>query len=235
MDDRSVYLKGHQAMRIPLKKLTSRGVLTLSLVCVSLAFILLAYAVSRDAEIIRSKDGLIRIIPNGKDRIKQLEGLLSESVTRDQYKRLQADYKRLEKDLQIARGQVNRLLRAAGADLSEGEDVAVRKIMMLAGRSRKAERDMSVSLAVIRREVALGGTINTNSRAKNGLDPGLFMEIQKLLRCIGAYNGEIDGDQAATCRAVRQFQKKSSLKDDGIIGKKTLEVLEKAFEAAKSH
>ena len=123
----------------------------------------------------------------------------------------------------------------AGVDLSEGEDVAIRMLEMLAVRSKEVERDMSVSLSVIRVEVMLGRTINTNSLAMDETRLGLHMDIQKFLRCLGIYNGEIDGEQVSTCRAVRQFQDKYGLDIDGIIGQNTLEAMEKAFEQAKSH
>jgi murein L,D-transpeptidase YcbB/YkuD len=222
-------------MKVLLEKLTSRGALAFVLVCVVLLFLFFVYAVSRDAQIIRSKDGVIRVIPNGNERIEQLETLLSQSVSQDEFHRLEAKYQHLGREYQIASSRVTRLLAAAGVDMSEGEDVAVRRIEMLAARSRDTERDMSVSLSVIRHEVTLGRTINTNSLATDVRTRGLCMDIQKFLRCVGAYNGEISGEQAATCRAVKQFQKKNGLTADGIIGRKTLKAMERAFEAAESH
>lgn len=222
-------------MKIILKKLTSRGALACILVCVGLLFLIFIYAVHRDAEIIMSKDGLVSIIPKGSDRIKQLEQLLSQSVSKDEYKRLQGRLKNLENENRIERSRVSRLLAVAGVDLSEGEDVAIRRLEMLAVRSKEVERDMSVSLSVIRVEVMLGRTINTNSLAMDETRLGLYMDIQKFLRCLGIYNGEIDGEQDSTCRAVRHFQDKYGLDIDGIIGHNTLAAMEKAFEKAKAH
>ena len=218
-----------------LKKLTSRGALALLLVGALFILIFLLYAVSRDAEIVWSKDGVVSIIPQGHKRIKQLEKLLNRSVSKDEYQKLNAHCDHLENEYRIARSRVSRLLAAAGADISKGEDVAIRKIEMLAARSKDIERDMNVSLSVIRIEVIRGITINTNSNDMDETILGLNMDIQKFLSCIGLYNGEIDGTQAATCDAIRQFQKKYQLKVDGIIGKKTFAVMEEAFEEAKSH
>lgn len=222
-------------MNIILSKLTSRGALAFILVCIVLLFLFFLYAVSRDAEIIRSKDGMVRIIPKGSGRIEQLEKLLLQSVSKDEHQRLKGRYSLLENEYQIACSRVSRLLAASGVDLTEGENVAIRRIEMLAARLNVLGHDMIVSLAVIRNEVSHGITINTNSRDMDETRRGLYMDIQKFLRCIGVYNGEIDGNQADTCRAVKRFQKKYELKDDGIIGQKTFAAMEKAFEEAKSH
>ncbi len=202
-------------MKIILQKLTSRGALAAILVLLILLFLFFVYAVSRDAEIIRSKDGVVRIIPKGSGRIERLEKLLLQSVSKDEYGKLKACYELLEKELQIASGRVKRLLVAAGADLSKGEDQAIRRLETLAARLKTAEHDMSVSLSVIGVSVGSGRTINTNSRHMYETMRSLYMDIQKLLTCIGVYNDEIDGDQAATCRAVKQFQKDYGLKVDG--------------------
>ena len=113
--------------------------------------------------------------------------------------------------------------------------MAIRRLEMLAARSREIEPDMSVALSVIRLEVTRGRTINTNSRAMDEKRRDLYMDIQKLLRCIGVYNGEIDGEQTSTCHAVKNFQEAHGLVPDGIIGQKTLVSMEEAFEKAKSH
>lgn len=217
------------------EKLTSRGTLAFILVVAVFLFLFLLYAVSRDAEIIWSKDGVVRIIPQGSVRIKQLEKLLLGSVSKDEYQRLEARYSHLENEYRIACSRVGRLLAAAGVDLSKGEDAAIRKLEMLAARSKEAERDMNVSLSIIRIEVMRGRTINTNSSAMDEMKLGVYMDIQKFLRCIGVYNGEVDGNQATTCDAVRQFQEKYGLVVDGIIGQNTFAAMEKAFEEAKSH
>jgi len=222
-------------MKAIIGKLTSRGALAVILVVAVFIFFFLLYAVSRDAEIIWSKDGVVKIIPQGSMRIKQLEKLLFGSVSKDEYQRLEARYNHLESEYRIVCSRVNRLLAAAGVDLSKGEDVAIRKLEMLAARSKKTERDMNVSLSTIRIEVMLGMTINTNSHDMNETILGLYMDIQKFFKCIGVYNGKIDGDQAATCQAVKKFQKKYGLKEDGIIGPNTFSAMKQAFEEAKSH
>jgi murein L,D-transpeptidase YcbB/YkuD len=222
-------------MKALFRKLTSKGALVLALVVVVSLFTLLLTAVFRDAEISFSKAGVVTIVPKGNKRIEQLEKLLNNSVSKDEHQRLRASYDHLYDEWQIARSRVTRLLAAAGADLSKGEDVAVRAIEMLAARHKQVQNDMYVCLATIRNEVNVGRTINTNSSDMNETRCGLYMDIQKFLTCVGAYTGRVDGNQPCTCNAVKEFQRKSGLSDDGIIGRKTFRAMERAFEDAKSH
>lgn len=218
-----------------MEKITPRGALIVVLIIVSLSFCLFIFAVSRNAEINFSRDGIVKIIPKGSERIKELEGKLDKSLPRAEHKKLQERYQQLNDENLILNSRCNRLLAASGVDVSAGEDTAIRKIELLAARSKKSSWDINISLSVIRIEVALGMTINTNSRAMDERRRGLYMDMQKFFRCIGIYNEEINGDQVATCSAVRKFQGKYGLKVDGILGKNTFAAMERAFQEAKSH
>ncbi len=193
------------------------------------------FAVSRNAEIHFSKKGFFRIIPKGSERIKELEEKLEESISLAEYKKLQKRSQKLKSDNFILASRCSRLLAVSGVDVSEGEDKAIRKLELLAARSKEAERDIYVSLSVIRVEIIRGRTINTNSRDMDDMRRGLFMDIQKFFRCIGIYNEEINGNQEVTCNAVKKFQKKYSLKIDGVLGPQTFAAMERAFEEANSY
>lgn len=93
-------------------ELTSRGNLVFLLVATVLFFLLFLCAVLRDAEIIWSRDGVVKIIPQGSVRIKKLEKLLLNSRSKDEYQALEARYSHLENEYRIARSRVNRLLAA---------------------------------------------------------------------------------------------------------------------------
>ena len=60
-------------------------------------------------------------------------------------------------------------------------------------------------------------------RAKEGT-----REIQACLKNAGFYNGKIDGVKGkSTKKAIKEFQKANGLRADGIVGKKTWELLSK--------
>ena len=60
-------------------------------------------------------------------------------------------------------------------------------------------------------------------------------EIQLCLKNAGFYDGEIDGIKGKrTRKAIRAFQEANGLSPDGIVGKKTWEVLSKHSQAAGS-
>ncbi|MCK4914184.1 MAG: peptidoglycan-binding protein [Planctomycetes bacterium] len=221
-----------------LKKLTSKGVLAVVLVFIFTLFCLLFYAVSRDAEIHFSKiskKGVFEIIPKGSDRIRELEEELGKSVSLVKYDKLKKQYQQLSDKNLVLDSRLKRFLAASGVDVSDGEEVATRKLVFLAARSREIERDIHVSLSLIRVEIARGRAINTNSCDMDDVTRGLYMDIQKFFRCVGIYNGEINGDQVDTCNTVREFQSKYGLEEDAIIGRKTFIAMEQAFEEAKTY
>lgn len=54
-------------------------------------------------------------------------------------------------------------------------------------------------------------------------------QLQRLLRVLGRYGGEIDGSYGSnTKEAVKAFQRSAGLTDDGVAGAKTMEALSKA-------
>lgn len=180
--------------------------------------IVMVYAIRRDAEISFSRDEWLRICPKGNERIKELEERLAKVL--GEYRSVSSKYEQI--------------VKIVGADKEDGHGV-VSAIQLMYARSRKLERDTNYSLSVIRSEVYQTRTINTQSLAMDQTTLDLYVHIQNFLRSVGVYNGEIDGDQAATCSAVRQFQAEYGLDVDGIIGEKTLDVMERVFEEAKSH
>lgn len=53
-----------------------------------------------------------------------------------------------------------------------------------------------------------------------------MVKLQQALECLGYYDGAIDGVYGeGTVSAVKQFQKKRNMKDDGIAGSSTIRVL----------
>ena len=180
--------------------------------------IIMVYAIRRDAEISFSRDEWLRICPKGNERIKELEERIAKVL--GEFRSVSSKYEQI--------------VKIVGADKEDGHGV-VSAIQLMYARSRKLERDTNYSLSVIRSEVYQTRTINTQSLAMDQTTLDLYVNIQKFLRAVGIYNGEIDGDQAATCSAVRQFQAEYGLDVDGIIGEKTLAVMERVFEEAKSH
>ena len=180
--------------------------------------IVLSYAISREAEISFSKDDWLKITPKGNERIKELEDRLA----------------RMEEESRSIRSKYEQIVKIVGANKKDGNGV-VSTIEMLCARAREVGRDTNYSLSVIRTEVYRTRTINTRSLAIDQATVDLYMHIQKFFRVVGIYNGKIDGDQAATCSAVRQFQAEYGLDVDGIIGEKTFAEMERVFEEAKSH
>jgi len=201
------------------KLLTSKVTLTFLVVVLLMVCIFLGYAISRDAKISISKDRWLTITPKGNERIKELEERLAK----------------LEEEHHIVSSKYARILKVVGADMKDGDNTAMEMITLMSVRSKELERDVKYSLSVIRTEVYRNRTINTQSLAMDQTVVDLYIHIQKFLRAVGIYNGQIDGDQAATCSAVRQFQAEYGLDVDGIIGEKTLAEMERVFKEAKSH
>ncbi len=63
--------------------------------------------------------------------------------------------------------------------------------------------------------------INTHRPARNNKRACLYEDIQRILSTIGFYDGEIDGKKESTYPAVKLFQEKSNIDDDGVVGPKT--------------
>lgn len=200
------------------KILKSRALCVVLTIVSLFVCVVIVYAIRRDAEISFSRDGLLRISPKGNERIKELEERLAKVL--DEYRSISSKYEQI--------------VKIVGADM-ENSDGVVSAIQLMYARFIDLKRDTNYSLSVIRSEVYRSRTINTQSLAMNQATVDLYIHIQKFFRAVGIYNGEIDGDQAVTCSAVRQFQAEYDLDVDGIIGEKTLAVMERVFEEAKEH
>jgi len=71
-------------------------------------------------------------------------------------------------------------------------------------------------------------TTNVGVKTRGGKSRGRIKDIQICLQNAGFYNGKIDGVKGRnTRRAIRDFQKANDLRADGIVGKKTWELLSK--------
>ena len=178
----------------------------------------MSYAISKDAEISCSKDCWFKITPKGNKKIKTLEDELNK--IKEKYHSVNSKYEQIAK--------------IVGADTDESNGV-VSLIELMCVRERDVGRDANYSLSLIRTEVYRNRTINTQTFAFDKTTLELYKHIQKYFRVVGIYNGKINGEQQATCSAVRQFQAEHKLKVDGIIGEQTLSAMERAFEEARSH
>ena len=62
---------------------------------------------------------------------------------------------------------------------------------------------------------------------------GKNKDIQTALKNAGFYNGKIDGSKGrSTKKAIKEFQKANGLRADGVVGKKTWELLGKYAEGS---
>ena len=69
----------------------------------------------------------------------------------------------------------------------------------------------------------IGSAPGTSREGDSGSN---VVKLQQALECLGYYDGAIDGVYGAgTVAAVKQFQKKRNMKDDGIAGTSTIRVL----------
>ena len=74
-------------------------------------------------------------------------------------------------------------------------------------------------------------TINTRSPANNEKRRELYRCVQRIFRHFGIYDGEINGDQNDTFRALIDFQKARGLKKiDGIIGRESWNAMVDTYE-----
>lgn len=89
--------------------------------------------------------------------------------------------------------------------------------------ARQAEPAPTVAFSDDESYKMAGSNISTKPRAR-GSDR--VSEIQECLKNAGFYNGAIDGIKGKqTRRAIKEFQKANGLTADGVVGKKTWEVL----------
>jgi hypothetical protein len=98
--------------------------------------------------------------------------------------------------------------------------------------SLEAEKERNenfwVSFVKIWVEIRGNVNINTNAKAPAGEESKkreTYKHIQRILSTVGFQEGEINGSQEATCTAVKLFQIKNNLKEDGIVGPKTWNVI----------
>lgn len=89
--------------------------------------------------------------------------------------------------------------------------------------SEKATGEMAQAMGESRTR---GTAISVKSRSFKGKEN--IKDIQTCLKNAGYYTGKIDGISGKnTRRAIREFQKSNGLNPDGIVGKKTWELLSK--------
>lgn len=219
------------AMKTLLHKITSRGALIIIIVGLTLLFVLLYSAVSQNCYVNFSPKGFT-IIPKGQSRIEELEKKLKESVTLSEYNKLENYVEQLEKENRNFQLKYIKLKNASGANIEESDDNVVKRMYTLMSNISRAEENIEYSMVTIRNKLDLNVTVNTNSKAMN-LE--LSKHIQKVLKSLGIYNGEIDGDQIETREAVIEFQTKFGLSVDGIIGDNTYSAMRCAIDEAKNH
>ncbi|MBQ9326130.1 MAG: peptidoglycan-binding protein [Clostridia bacterium] len=70
---------------------------------------------------------------------------------------------------------------------------------------------------------------------KSGMSGDDVKEVQTMLKTIGLYTGNVDGDfGSGTEKAVKAFQKSQELTQDGVVGSQTLQKLQKAAQSGTS-
>jgi peptidoglycan hydrolase-like protein with peptidoglycan-binding domain len=109
-------------------------------------------------------------------------------------------------------------------------DTLESKVEGIESKQSDAERAMAA-------KEAEAGTASTNISTKDrpGKDQESIKEIQGCLRNAGFYDGKIDGVKGKqTRKAIREFQKANGLTPDGVVGKKTWEVLCKYSQGSGS-
>lgn len=74
---------------------------------------------------------------------------------------------------------------------------------------------------------------NISVKSREGMYSGRMKDIQQALKNAGYYNGRVDGIKGkGTRRAIKDFQKTSGLKADGVVGSKTWDLLSVHLSAA---
>jgi murein L,D-transpeptidase YcbB/YkuD len=218
------------------KVLMSRITLVLLVFVFAGLFVFLCYLVARDAEVtVLSKEGLIKIVPEGKERlgeleerVGQLEERLGNSVSKEAYTQLVERYNKARKEYEAVSSELGKVEKIVSGVKSDKPGV-VSKVALLHARAGDFESDAQYSLAVLRAAIERGGSINTTNAADDEARKALYRHVQKCLSAVGAYAGACDGGQVETYNAVMKFQEQSGLTVDGIIGRQTLASLEAKF------
>lgn len=113
-------------------------------------------------------------------------------------------------------------------------DTLETKVEGIEARQTDAERlasEQAQALEASRERVKTN--ISVKPRSLKGKEN--IRDIQTCLKNAGFYSGNIDGVSGKqTRRAIREFQKANGLNPDGIVGKKTWELLAKYSEGAES-
>lgn len=87
--------------------------------------------------------------------------------------------------------------------------------------STPVNADSGSSFAIVGQIVAAGAIDTKLPTDKAPQRRLVYIALQNCLQAIGAYTGPINGDQAATNKAVAAFQTANKLTADGVVGKKT--------------
>ena len=222
------------------KVLMSRITLVLLVLVLARLFVFLCYVVARDAEVmLLSKEGWIKIVPEGKERlgeleerVGQLEERLGNSVSKEAYTQLVERYNRARKEYEAVSNELGKVEKIVSG-IKGNKPGVVSKVALLRARAGDFESDVKYSFAVIRTAVERGGSINTTKAADDEGRKALYGHVQKCLSAVGAFSGACEGGQVKTYNAVMKFQEQNGLSVDGIIGKQTLAALEAKFGEEK--
>lgn len=101
-----------------------------------------------------------------------------------------------------------------------------------------AEQGQTLEQLKVQKEAAVPAAPSTNISVRERDDSGMtpkekVREIQTLLKSAGYYDGKIDGIKGTqTKKAIKDFQKASGLRADGVVGPKTWELLRRQGGAA---
>jgi len=103
-------------------------------------------------------------------------------------------------------------------------------------KQASAERsvmEQSQAIEDLKARRAAPETTNISVKPRAGHPKERTKDIQACLKNAGFYNGKIDGVKGkATKKAIKEFQKANGLKADGIVGKRTWELLSKYSSGA---
>lgn len=169
-------------------------------------------------------DKKVTILPGRNENIVELQTTLQKS--NKDYDALAKAFKkyREEKALEISRLPLE--LQGTPTEV----EYNIRKIY---DEIKECGEDIGFSFYMLQKILYRDGTINTRMPSENEKRIELYKHVQKCLSSIGSHNGQIDGRQAATCEAVKEFQRHKNLKVDGIIGKETWSAITRKFEEKK--
>ncbi|MCX5678063.1 MAG: peptidoglycan-binding domain-containing protein [Candidatus Omnitrophica bacterium] len=77
---------------------------------------------------------------------------------------------------------------------------------------------------------------NISVKTREGSRSEKMRDIQQALKNAGYYNGKIDGVKGkSTRKAIKEFQKANGLKADGVVGRKTWDMLSKHLSDASAN